>query len=144
MQLKLILKTLIIEFVKVIKIFSIDWKLMLSKVINQYDCRNDLIFFDLICVVQADPGAIGGNHSHEYHLISDIGEDTIHLCSNCNQGFSEEYIEKQQSNQSKYCDSCNCDLQAKQSIEVGHAFYLATRYTQPFRCFYRSKTNNYR
>ncbi|XP_015786113.1 probable proline--tRNA ligase, mitochondrial [Tetranychus urticae] len=91
---------------------------------------------------KADPGTIGGKHSHEYHLISDAGEDTIYICSQCNHSFSEEYMEKNAA-RSNHCANCKCDLQAKQSLEVGHAFYLSTRYTEPFKCFYRSRLNTY-
>ena len=30
--------------------------------------------------VEADTGTIGGSLSHEYHVISQIGEDTIYTC----------------------------------------------------------------
>jgi prolyl-tRNA synthetase len=34
--------------------------------------------------VEADPGAIGGNASHEFHVLADSGEDAIALCDRCN------------------------------------------------------------
>ena len=34
----------------------------------------------LIVVVRADPGNIGGSLSHEYHVTSGAGEDTIITC----------------------------------------------------------------
>jgi len=33
--------------------------------------------------VAADTGAIGGSHSHEFHVLADSGEDAIALCSKC-------------------------------------------------------------
>jgi len=36
-----------------------------------------------IDVVAADPGAIGGSTSHEYHIESAVGEDTLKLCDKC-------------------------------------------------------------
>ncbi len=33
--------------------------------------------------VQADVGAIGGNASHEFHVLADSGEDAIALCHQC-------------------------------------------------------------
>ena len=33
--------------------------------------------------VTADSGAIGGSHSHEFHVLADSGEDPIALCSSC-------------------------------------------------------------
>lgn len=34
-------------------------------------------------MVEADSGAIGGKDSHEFIALSDIGEDTIAMCTNC-------------------------------------------------------------
>lgn len=33
------------------------------------------------CAVEADTGAIGGNISHEFHVLADSGEDAIAICS---------------------------------------------------------------
>ncbi|MFQ5993702.1 MAG: proline--tRNA ligase [Acidiferrobacterales bacterium] len=35
------------------------------------------------CAVEADTGAIGGNVSHEFHVLADAGEDAIAICSEC-------------------------------------------------------------
>jgi len=34
-------------------------------------------------VVEADPGAIGGNDSHEFMVLTETGEDQLVLCSSC-------------------------------------------------------------
>lgn len=34
-------------------------------------------------VVEADPGAIGGNDSHEFMVLTETGEDELVLCSSC-------------------------------------------------------------
>jgi prolyl-tRNA synthetase len=34
--------------------------------------------------VAADSGAIGGSHSHEFHVLADSGEDAIAICGKCN------------------------------------------------------------
>ncbi len=33
--------------------------------------------------VEADSGAIGGNYTHEFHVLADSGEDTVLSCSHC-------------------------------------------------------------
>ncbi len=33
--------------------------------------------------VAADSGAIGGSHSHEFHVLADSGEDAIAICTRC-------------------------------------------------------------
>ncbi|KAI9209729.1 prolyltRNA synthetase putative [Polychytrium aggregatum] len=39
---------------------------------------------------EADSGEIGGDRSHEYHLISPVGEDTVLTCGNCGYVANEE------------------------------------------------------
>lgn len=34
-------------------------------------------------LVSAPPGDIGGTLSHEYHILTPIGEDKLFQCSNC-------------------------------------------------------------
>ncbi|KAG2207722.1 hypothetical protein INT47_011842 [Mucor saturninus] len=41
-------------------------------------------------VAEADSGNIGGSKSHEYHLISTVGEDTLLTCSECGYTANEE------------------------------------------------------
>ena len=41
-------------------------------------------------VAEADSGNIGGSKSHEYHLISTVGEDTLLTCSGCGYTANEE------------------------------------------------------
>jgi prolyl-tRNA synthetase len=54
-------------------------------------------FFDELkmpyIVAKADSGTMGGDLSHEYHLPSEKGEDTIISCSNCNYVRNEELVE---------------------------------------------------
>jgi len=38
-------------------------------------------------------GTIGGKQSHEFHLLSDVGEDRLLHCSACNEVFNEELLE---------------------------------------------------
>ncbi|GAA5813182.1 hypothetical protein MFLAVUS_006656 [Mucor flavus] len=41
-------------------------------------------------VAEADSGNIGGTKSHEYHIISTVGEDTLLTCSDCGYTANEE------------------------------------------------------
>jgi prolyl-tRNA synthetase len=41
-------------------------------------------------VAEADSGNIGGSKSHEYHLISPVGEDTLLTCDSCGYTANEE------------------------------------------------------
>ncbi|KAI8089603.1 uncharacterized protein BX664DRAFT_264257 [Halteromyces radiatus] len=44
-------------------------------------------------VAEADSGNIGGSKSHEYHLISSVGEDTLLTCNTCGYTANEELAE---------------------------------------------------
>ncbi|KAI8642692.1 hypothetical protein BD408DRAFT_416067 [Parasitella parasitica] len=41
-------------------------------------------------IAEADSGNIGGSKSHEYHLISPVGEDTLLTCAGCGYTANEE------------------------------------------------------
>ncbi len=79
-----------------------------------------------VIAVEAESGAIGGAYSQEFMLISDIGEDTILVCEKCGFGANIEKTGK-----TKKCPECGEDLKKKESIELGHAFNLGTKYSKP-------------
>lgn len=43
-----------------------------------------------ILVAEASSGDMGGDHSHEYHLTNDIGEDTVAHCKSCGYSANDE------------------------------------------------------
>jgi len=47
-------------------------------------------------IVLADTGAIGGNGSHQFMALSDVGESTIIYCNKCNYAADEEKAESKQ------------------------------------------------
>jgi prolyl-tRNA synthetase len=73
----------------------------------------------VICV-EAEPGTIGGELSHEFMVLAENGEDTLFLCQKC--GFS--------SKTKKICPKCQKKLEKKNCIEIGHIFYLGEKYSQ--------------
>jgi prolyl-tRNA synthetase len=73
----------------------------------------------VICV-EAEPGTIGGELSHEFMVLAESGEDIIFLCQKC--GFS--------SKTKKICPKCQKKLEKKNCIEIGHIFYLGEKYSQ--------------
>jgi len=72
-----------------------------------------------ICV-EAEPGTIGGELSHEFMVLAENGEDILFLCQKC--GFS--------SKTKKICPKCQKKLEKKNCIEIGHIFYLGEKYSQ--------------
>lgn len=51
--------------------------------------------------MEADPGNMGGYLSHEYHLLSESGQDMIVICSNCSYAMNIELLEKIEQEQQK-------------------------------------------
>ncbi|XP_014608772.1 PREDICTED: probable proline--tRNA ligase, mitochondrial [Polistes canadensis] len=82
---------------------------------------------------EGDTGSIGGCLSHEYHYLSNVGEDTILSCQSCNY-----HVNKNISTQSE-CSHCNAKLQAHSAIEVGHTFLLDTKYSKPLNAVYKDQ-----
>lgn len=74
---------------------------------------------------QASSGAIGGSHSHEFHLECQDGQDTILMCSNCSFVGNSEVVNIQHT-----CPKCNSsNLTAKKGLEIGHTFLLGSKYS---------------
>ncbi|XP_051568774.1 probable proline--tRNA ligase, mitochondrial [Myxocyprinus asiaticus] len=88
--------------------------------------------------VQAATGNIGGTLSHEFQLPADIGEDRLLVCGNC--GFSAN-IETMEPGQTD-CSQCHIGtLTESKGIEVGHTFYLGTKYSQMFKALFVNALN---
>ncbi|ELK26757.1 Putative prolyl-tRNA synthetase, mitochondrial [Myotis davidii] len=83
----------------------------------------------LRCVkVQADVGSIGGTMSHEFQLPVEIGEDRFAVCTSCSFSANVETLGSSQMN----CPACQGPLTETKGIEVGHTFYLGTKYSSIF------------
>ncbi|XP_012877702.1 PREDICTED: probable proline--tRNA ligase, mitochondrial [Dipodomys ordii] len=77
---------------------------------------------------QADVGSIGGMLSHEFQLPADVGEDQLAVCPSCNFSANIELLDPSQAN----CPTCQGPLTQTKGIEVGHTFYLGTKYSSIF------------
>ena len=78
---------------------------------------------------QASSGAIGGSHSHEFHLECENGQDTILACSSCGFAGNVEVIHDSPHKCPK-CSSTN--LASKKGLEIGHTFLLGSKYSSLF------------
>ncbi|XP_058453287.1 probable proline--tRNA ligase, mitochondrial [Malaya genurostris] len=77
--------------------------------------------------VRGDTGLMGGSTSHEYHFLSEVGEDQLMHCSTCGLSYNLEVL----SEQKKPCERCNNKNFSKQTgIEVAHAFILEDKYSK--------------
>ncbi|CAL1546346.1 unnamed protein product [Lymnaea stagnalis] len=110
-----------------------------STVCQAYDRIFDRIGVKYIKVSGAT-GIIGGNLSHEYHYLADIGQDSILLCDRCGVRMNKE-LAVEDGSLPKTCQlpATKCELQEKKGIEVGHTFYLGTKYSSIFKATYKDQ-----
>ncbi|EFN67969.1 Probable prolyl-tRNA synthetase, mitochondrial [Camponotus floridanus] len=80
--------------------------------------------------VIGDVGTIGGLISHEYHYISNIGEDVILQCPSC------YFSINQTISKTTNCPQCKNELQRHIAAEIGHTFLLNIKYSQPLKAMY--------
>ncbi|MDF2965229.1 MAG: proS [Rickettsiaceae bacterium] len=89
--------------------------------------------------VQADSGAIGGNLSHEFHVLADTGESELYFDKKFETLLREQEInpevikslyaaadEKHDPQDAKLKD---INVTSRRGIEVGHIFYFGTKYS---------------
>ncbi|KAG5673317.1 hypothetical protein PVAND_003377 [Polypedilum vanderplanki] len=86
--------------------------------------------------IGADTGNMGGNISHEFHIASSIGEDSIISCTSCSKAINVELAKD-----GKICEQCKIDdLKRQQGIEIGHTFILEDRYSKVLNATFLNKT----
>ena len=92
--------------------------------------------------VRADTGPIGGDLSHEFHIVAQTGESDLYYNKKLDES-THEYIEDFQDiyamADDRYApDTCPLDpdqLRATKGIEVGHIFYFGTKYSRAMGAF---------
>jgi len=77
--------------------------------------------------------AIGGdftlNNTHEFQVLSPVGEDTIYLCKECGYAENKEVTKLKKGDA---CPKCKGEITEEKSIEVGNIFPLGTKYSEAF------------
>ncbi|MBS0236103.1 MAG: proline--tRNA ligase [Proteobacteria bacterium] len=90
--------------------------------------------------VAASTGAMGGDYSHEFHILANTGESQIY----CQQGLqnylstgditlagiNQFYAAEEEKHDAAKCPCPADQLETKRGIEVGHIFYLGTKYSK--------------
>jgi prolyl-tRNA synthetase len=80
-------------------------------------------------------GGTFSQRSHEFQVISEAGEDIIHVCKRCQVAVNEEIIEEQ-----SVCPQCgNKNLEKEKAIEVGNIFPLKEKFARDFRLTFKDK-----
>ena len=75
----------------------------------------------------AGGGIFTDKFTHEFQVLSDIGEDTIFLCSECGYAENKEISKLEQGSN---CPKCNSKVIEEKSIEVGNIFNQGTKYSE--------------
>lgn len=84
--------------------------------------------------ISAATGVMGGTESHEYHILSQIGEDQIVKCADCSRAVNKELCPD------SVCDNCKkSNLELHQGIEIGHTFILGDKYSKALKATYLNK-----
>ncbi len=92
--------------------------------------------------VRADPGAIGGDLSHEFQILAETGESQLYYDAAYDDLWSGAGEPDPEAMKALYAaadekhDPANCPvpverLKTARGIEVGHIFYFGTKYSKP-------------
>ena len=92
--------------------------------------------------VKADPGAIGGDMSHEFHILAETGESAVYYDAafddiDLSGGTADLtkiqalYAAADDKHDAKACPVPPGRLRDARGIEVGHIFYFGTKYSAP-------------
>ena len=100
-----------------------------------------------VCVVpvQADNGAIGGNLSHEFHILADTGESAIYYDKRFDVIAEDTavnlhlmqslYAAADEKHNPENCPIPEENLSSRRGIEVGHIFYFGTKYSTSLEAY---------
>ncbi|MDR2777777.1 MAG: proline--tRNA ligase [Rickettsiales bacterium] len=99
---------------------------------------------DIIEVV-APVGDMGGRVSHEFQMISPMGEDKIYICASCEYKCNSEALENSGGNgENVLCPKCGKKLREARGVEIGNIFQLGTKYSESMSVFYSDETGGRR
>jgi prolyl-tRNA synthetase len=90
--------------------------------------------------VKADTGSMGGDLSHEFHVMADTGESTIYYQKGLEDylrgeehsldTYNKFYANEKEKHDPATCPIAESDLVTRKGIEVGHIFYLGDKYSK--------------
>lgn len=87
-------------------------------------------------VVRASNGAIGGDLSHEFHVLTTAGDSTIYYDKELKQTgndfnkLNQIYTAADTLHNDEGCKVSEEDLVIRKSMEIGHIFYFGTKYSK--------------
>lgn len=87
----------------------------------------------------APGGDFTSQNTHEFQVVSEVGEDTIYLCRKCLWAENKEISKLKEGNK---CPKCGDKAETKNSIEVGNIFPLGTKYSEAFDLRFTDEKGN--
>lgn len=94
--------------------------------------------------VGADSGAIGGNKSEEFMMISPIGEDNILVDKDNNKALNSELLEREDAEDyllKTYNIKDISKLEKIKAVELGHIFQLGDKYSKSMKATFLDENN---
>jgi prolyl-tRNA synthetase len=89
---------------------------------------NRLGFDPAATVLTYASGGAFCKYSHEFQILSEVGEDHVFVCDACKVAVNREILDEQ-----PHCPECsNASLREARGIEVGNIFKLGTRFSDAF------------
>lgn len=85
---------------------------------------------DVTYMAVADGGDFTEKHSHEFQVLTSIGEDNIYICGDCNTAHNEEIVDSEVGFSCVSCTSKNHKIE--KASEVGNIFPLETKFSNAF------------
>ena len=86
-----------------------------------------------VYVTEAAGGSFTKEHTHEYQVLSEAGEDLIFYCSGCRFAQNKEISSFKIGDK---CPKCKGEIQSSKSIEVGNIFPLGIKYSKSLGLVY--------
>ena len=123
--------------------FHKDWNDLndfYNKMLEKYHKIYELLGLSDIISVLAPTGDMGGKISHEFQMISPIGEDTLYICNSCDYKTNKDMFKND--NDEQKCPNCNNTLEKIRGIEVGNIFQLGDKYTKSMNVIYIDENGN--
>lgn len=81
-----------------------------------------------VIITETGGGIFTKNHTHEFQVLAEAGEDTIYYCSECKLGYNQEIFEGKTEDVCSHCGQGK--LIEGHAVEVGNIFEFGTYYCE--------------
>ena len=86
-------------------------------------------------VVKSSGGTFS-KYSHEFQVLTPVGEDAVFYCEKCDFAENKEIAEVKEGSD---CPDCGGKIKVSQGIEVGNIFKLGTKFSKDFELIYKDE-----